>query len=198
MTAFTNDQIKHMVDRFLQWRLPENFNPDGGISFKRIENTHAPDFPYPPPTGTNLLDATQAEEMVRYMIDCLPVEPQPSSRSEVEAKIRGNLIDYWDNIANDTKDLLYETETGFFNAIESVRGFVDSELRAQGGWIACSERLPGPNQRVLAYSHDQQILHIADYRPKSKMYRWDFDTWGAEAEDVTHWMPLPAPPEEKG
>jgi hypothetical protein len=26
-----DDQIKHMIYRFLSWRLPENFNPDGGI-----------------------------------------------------------------------------------------------------------------------------------------------------------------------
>lgn len=25
----TDDQIKHMVNRFLGWKLPENFNPDG-------------------------------------------------------------------------------------------------------------------------------------------------------------------------
>jgi hypothetical protein len=31
----TDDQIKHMVNRFLNWRLPESFSPDCGISFKR-------------------------------------------------------------------------------------------------------------------------------------------------------------------
>lgn len=30
----TEAQIKHMVERFLNWRLPENFNPDAGISFE--------------------------------------------------------------------------------------------------------------------------------------------------------------------
>lgn len=64
-------QIKHMVDRFLSWRLPDNFNPDGGISFK-------PSYPDEPmrsrhwPTGTNLIDATQAGDMVRHMIEGMP------------------------------------------------------------------------------------------------------------------------------
>lgn len=64
-----NEQIKHMVERFLSWKLPENFNPDGGIRFERMrykDNLH------PMPTGTNLLDAVQAEEMVRYMIESIP------------------------------------------------------------------------------------------------------------------------------
>ena len=67
-----DEQIKYMVSRFLSWRLPENFNPDGGISFKRMRNEQT-SFPAKnEPVGTNLLDATQAEEMIRYLIDDLP------------------------------------------------------------------------------------------------------------------------------
>ncbi len=65
----TDSQIKHMVDRFLGWRLPDNFNPDGGISFKQIRNEHTDYSAKNEPTGTNLLDASQAEQMVRYMIE---------------------------------------------------------------------------------------------------------------------------------
>lgn len=67
----TDEQIKHMVDRFLMWRLPEHFNPDNGIGFK-------PPFPEEPmrsrhwPVGTNLFDAMQAEVMVRHMIEGMP------------------------------------------------------------------------------------------------------------------------------
>jgi DNA modification methylase len=69
----TEAQIKHMVDRFLAWRLPENFNPDCGISFDRSTlNAHTP---YPTkyePTGTNLFDAEQATAMVCHMLESLP------------------------------------------------------------------------------------------------------------------------------
>jgi hypothetical protein len=68
----TEDQIKHMVDRFLGWKLPENFNPDDGISFKRTFNDHLPTPSKHEPSGTNLFDATQADAMVRYMIEGLP------------------------------------------------------------------------------------------------------------------------------
>lgn len=73
----TDDQIKHMVNRFLSWKLPENFSPDGGISFKREFNENTP---YPmkhEPSGTNLLDATQAEEMVRHILADLPAVKGP-------------------------------------------------------------------------------------------------------------------------
>ena len=63
------EQIKHMTNRFLGWNLPKDFNPDGGISYKS---------PYGDPSiftpsGTNLFHVGQAEEMVRYLIEGLPV-----------------------------------------------------------------------------------------------------------------------------
>jgi hypothetical protein len=71
----TDDQIKHMVERFLGWRLPENFAPDGGISFKATFNDDQPFGPMKhKPSGTNLFDSTQAAEMVRYMIRGMPTE----------------------------------------------------------------------------------------------------------------------------
>jgi hypothetical protein len=66
------NQIKHMVDRFLSWKLPENFRPDAGISFKATFNEHTAHPMRHEPSGTNLFDATQAEEMVRHMIDGMP------------------------------------------------------------------------------------------------------------------------------
>jgi len=66
----TEAQIKHMANRFLGWTVPENFNPDAGISFERLKK-HGGGF-FPLPVGTNLLDASQAEAMVRYLIEDLP------------------------------------------------------------------------------------------------------------------------------
>lgn len=62
-------QIKYMVDRFLCWRLPENFRPDAGISFKAAFNENTPHPMKHEPSGTNLFDAMQADAMVRNMIE---------------------------------------------------------------------------------------------------------------------------------
>lgn len=71
----TDNQIKHMVDRFLSWKLPENFNPDAGISFKKFYNEHMTPPSKSEPSGTNLFDATQADAMVRYMVEGMPRPP---------------------------------------------------------------------------------------------------------------------------
>lgn len=66
----TEDQIKHMANRFLGWKLPADFSPDAGIAFK-------PSYSEEPmrsqcwPVGTNVFNAIQAEAMVRHMIEGL-------------------------------------------------------------------------------------------------------------------------------
>lgn len=58
------DLVKELVSRFLAWKLPKDFAPDAGISFEpsgEYDSWHWP-------TGTNLLDARQAEEMVKHML----------------------------------------------------------------------------------------------------------------------------------
>jgi hypothetical protein len=79
-TPPSKDQIEYMVQRFLNWRLPENFSPDAGISFKATFNDHMPFGPMKHnPVGTNLFDANQATAMVRYMLDGMPAPaPQPT------------------------------------------------------------------------------------------------------------------------
>ena len=90
----TEDQIKHMAERFLTWRLPENFNPDGGIKFDpAYRSPHGP-------SGTNLFGYTEAVDMVSHMAKGLPVKVlQPHQQRVVEEKNdlgvrRGKLLDF--------------------------------------------------------------------------------------------------------
>ena len=56
-------------------------------------------------------------------------------------------------------------------------------------WVSVDERLPPPKQNVLAYSPESGIAE-ADYGDGVWMqYRWS-----AVMQGVTHWMPLPEPP----
>lgn len=68
----TDEQIKHMVNRFLAWNLPADFSPDAGITFEPTYNNGTPQGGKHEPSGTNLLNANQAEAMVRHMVDGLP------------------------------------------------------------------------------------------------------------------------------
>ncbi len=65
----TKEQMEYMADRFLGWRFPDDFNPDGGISYVRPGYA---DHLNINPVGTNLLTAVQAREMVKYMVEGMP------------------------------------------------------------------------------------------------------------------------------
>lgn len=63
--------IGEMVNRFLGWELPQDFAPDGGITFQRESDAEPPilgrrlQFQ---PTGTNLLNASQAAQMFEHAV----------------------------------------------------------------------------------------------------------------------------------
>jgi len=56
--------VKEMVNRFLGWKLPQDFYPDAGISFDRAYGEK-----WGMPIGTNLLTADQAKAMFEYCIN---------------------------------------------------------------------------------------------------------------------------------
>jgi hypothetical protein len=67
----TMNITKGMVDRFLCWKLPADFRPDGGVSFAPCHKTpSSPDWP----VGTNLLTAAQAESMLVVAMNLTPDE----------------------------------------------------------------------------------------------------------------------------
>jgi hypothetical protein len=66
------------------------------------------------------------------------------------------------------------------------------------GWVACSERMPENNLRVLIFRSD--ICHIATYHSHKTKTRPN-GRWHSGGKEyhypVTHWMPLPAAPQNK-
>lgn len=72
-------QIRHMTARFLGWQLPPDFAPDNGISFQKTGNEGTPHAYTREPSGTNLLNAEQAEAMVRYIANGADSAPAPGA-----------------------------------------------------------------------------------------------------------------------
>ena len=66
----TADLVREMVNRFLCWKLPKDFNPDGGISFTPTRPHEGDEFDnlWWWPSGTNLFNAEQAREMIEHML----------------------------------------------------------------------------------------------------------------------------------
>ena len=66
MREVREPDIQAMVSRFMEWELPDDFLPDGGIRFAPVTLPNGEVAFWP--TGTNLLDAEQAEQMIRHIL----------------------------------------------------------------------------------------------------------------------------------
>ncbi|MEP8677026.1 DUF551 domain-containing protein [Enterobacter roggenkampii] len=65
------------------------------------------------------------------------------------------------------------------------------------GWVACSERMPEEGGRYWCYVEEQNDLGKSHYQWNCA---WNGSRWWVEHEDggrVTHWMPLPATPQQE-
>lgn len=71
--------VDALVQRFLGWKLPADFAPDGGVTFERSYNVpgdgggvvtkqRLPDDPGRWPIGTNILNAEQARAMIMHLL----------------------------------------------------------------------------------------------------------------------------------
>jgi hypothetical protein len=78
----TKPLIDQAVDRFLGWKLPEDFSPDAGISFKQGFNEGTPFAMNHEPSGTNLFHAGQAKAMLEHV-----AEPMLTRIAELEATL---------------------------------------------------------------------------------------------------------------
>ena len=71
------------------------------------------------------------------------------------------------------------------------------------GWIPVEERLPEKGRRVIFFVDRKQTglraAYVGEYVSHSAFRSWACyeDERGWSADFVTHWMPLPEPPEVK-
>lgn len=79
----TTDHIKHMVERFLSWKLPGTFSPDGGVTFTPPRDASNGVKHWP--VGTNLLSYQQAFDMFVHVTEGLP---PTEGTTEAELEVR--------------------------------------------------------------------------------------------------------------
>ncbi|EPA8009631.1 DUF551 domain-containing protein [Escherichia coli] len=144
--------------------------------------------------GSNVvLPAEEAEELARIALASLEAEP---------------VVYMWDS---ERKDI---DAPGYYRTEHLV--FAESSVKQWGGrvvplytaqpvpatpdaWISCSDRMPEDTKMLLAFSQGEivaaywnWVVNPIDY----KKYRAFTYLSGNILDDVTHWMPLPEPPQE--
>ena len=73
---------------------------------------------------------------------------------------------------------------------------VATDTNVPSKWISVKDRLPEESGKVLVYCKDGYMTDV-NYSAKHQQFN-NYDVCAKQNEvwDVTHWMPLPTPPEE--
>jgi hypothetical protein len=59
------------------------------------------------------------------------------------------------------------------------------------GWISVTERLPESGEMVMVWDYGEHLMAWLNFTSNGTAY---FSAQGRSNFEVTHWMPLPAPP----
>ena len=90
-----------------------------------------------------------------------------------------------------------EINFGHTGGADVMRQLIEAQptLTPPNEWVSVEERLPNDKQIVLFHQKDG-FIYCAEYFEGNKILSsaWFIDNDSWDAEEVTHWMPLPAPP----
>lgn len=63
-------------------------------------------------------------------------------------------------------------------------------------WISVEDRLPNPDVKVLVFSKGEIYTDVMRYGEGVGDYWFDLEHMSRGAVNVTHWSPLPEPPQD--
>lgn len=159
--------IDQAVDRFLCWRLPENFAPDCGISFVKVNH------PTSWPTGTNLFTADQAKAMLAHVAEPLIVEIEQRWIPVIERLPDSGV----------TVLAFYKNGNG-----------LGRRIRAQ--WIAAKSSESSDESDFGEYDESSDTYYDPEGWYEQIEHAVDYSAMFVSDGKPTHWMPLPAPPKD--
>ncbi|ELS7773931.1 DUF551 domain-containing protein [Escherichia coli] len=148
------------------------------LTIKQWRETYGP--------GSNVvLPAEEAEELARVALTSLEAEPVAWECGENIILFNPDTVEAYAKRAEISPKPLY--------AAPPVSVTPD-------GWISCSERMPNDKQYVWCWGKSYGWTECDTFEG---YYDWSRNKWWAvtdneeeQASKVTHWMPLPEPPQE--
>lgn len=149
--------VNEMVNRFLMWKLPKDFAPDGGITFDKTyfnavteqREIRDPTDPFWP-LGTNLLNAKEAKEMFEYVTQVPAVSYQLQYVLQQLAWRCLWLAYVWNDHNFDKRPAEYARDT--------AKSFGITSFEAAGDWL---NKLPHPPSVELREAVEVAVLASA-------------------------------------
>ncbi|MCK3277567.1 DUF551 domain-containing protein [Escherichia coli] len=148
-------------------------------------------------------DAVKNVEDACRAVSYSQADNQPASGNQAAESNRGNEWTGNPDIDNaiimlDRIDTLENCDDDRIEAVKAVlRRLAGSSPVTPDGWISCSERMPDDGQHVIILCDGAFVLY-AQYRDSEffDVVRNGEEFFETQSRNVTHWMPIPEPPQE--
>ncbi|MGT4980409.1 DUF551 domain-containing protein [Escherichia coli] len=148
-------------------------------------------------------DAVKNVEDACRAVSYSQADNQPASGNQAAESNRGNEWTGNPDIDNaiimlDRIDTLENCDDDRIEAVKAVlRRLAGNSPVSPGGWISCSEQMPDDGQHVIILCDGVFVLY-AQYRDGEffDVVRDGDEFFETQSRNVTHWMPLPEPPQE--
>lgn len=96
------------------------------------------------------------------------------------------------------KDEITDRKIALLTAIDALEQDLTVEAEPDNGWISVKDRMPDDKKRYLICTVSRRRVDIAYYQPTGDKYSNHEPFWqgsNCRFSTVTHWRPLPEPPE---
>lgn len=97
-------------------------------------------------------------------------------------------------------DYSVDGDTGMVNIAEATKIIAAAlEVRERSKWVSVAEldKLPLNGEDVLIWLHNFECRAIAHRQEMDSSWFWLEGEYSYAQSDVSHWQPLPVPPEDK-
>ncbi|WP_105287599.1 DUF551 domain-containing protein [Escherichia sp. MOD1-EC5110] len=143
------------------------------------------------------LGADEVEEIkagLRAAFANVTIQPEPVVPDEIEPD-DSNTFDYVDGWNACRAAMLHSAEP--VSQAYKLNALDGNSPVTPDGWISCSERMPDDGQHVIILCDGAFVLY-AQYRDSEffDVVRNGEEFFETQSRNVTHWMPLPEPPQE--
>ena len=91
------------------------------------------------------------------------------------------------------RDALYDADAITMRGVKIINQFPTAVDAVPGRWIPVTERMPQPFQAVIVCRKKGKGEYVVEQGFKDVGDWWK--VYGTRTKNVTHWMPLPEPPE---
>ncbi|EJF4781685.1 DUF550 domain-containing protein [Salmonella enterica] len=126
-------------------------------------------------------------------------QPAPVVPAEMPKGLAGQIVSLLAHNIGDkflAQKIWYACRAAMLQRVENAESRCGNPKVSPDGWIPVSERMPEESGRYWCYEEEQNSLGKSHYQWNCS---WNGQAWSDKALSgrVTHWMPLPEPPQEE-